>query len=70
MNLKNMLLLILMALFIITLPGIHMNSSNISYAKSGIPAFPGTEGGGSQSVGGRGGTIIEVTNLNDSVRGV
>lgn len=30
-----------------------------------IPAFPGAEGHGAESVGGRGGRIIEVTNLND-----
>ena len=30
-----------------------------------IPAFPGAEGFGAQSVGGRGGTIYEVTDLND-----
>ena len=30
----------------------------------GIPAFPGAEGFGAKSVGGRGGRIIEVTNLN------
>ena len=28
-----------------------------------IPAFPGAEGGGAESVGGRGGRIIEVTNI-------
>ncbi|MEZ4708516.1 MAG: hypothetical protein R3A44_15010 [Caldilineaceae bacterium] len=31
-----------------------------------IPAFPGAEGYGAQSIGGRGGRAIEVTNLNDS----
>jgi pectate lyase len=31
-----------------------------------IPAFPGAEGFGANSVGGRGGRVIEVTNLSDS----
>lgn len=34
-----------------------------------VPAFPGAEGSGAQSAGGRGGRIIEVTNLNDAGTG-
>ena len=38
-------------------------------AAPSVPAFPGAEGWGAQSVGGRGGQVFEVTTLEDNVPG-
>ncbi len=45
------------------------SSSSANCPSSGCPSFPGAEGGGAESVGGRGGVVMEVTTTNDSGSG-
>ena len=46
-------------------PYIEWASRPDDLPQAGIPAFPGAEGGGMFTPGGRGGKVITVTNLND-----
>jgi hypothetical protein len=46
-------------------PYVPWASRPVDLPQAGIPAFPGAEGGGKYSFGGRGGKVFVVTNLND-----
>lgn len=50
-------------------PYIPWAARPIDLPQADIPAFPGAEGGGAYSFGGRGGKVFVVTNLNDDGEG-
>src|SRR6187455_1703226 len=50
-------------------PFIHWAAKPGDLPQAKIPAFPGAEGGGKFSFGGRGGKVYVVTNLNDDGEG-
>jgi pectate lyase len=58
------------ALFIFLMPGFIVTHARAQGSPAAsLPAFPGAEGFGSTTPGGRGGRIVEVTNLADHGRG-
>jgi len=56
---KLLSLILLISFFVSIVPG-------STQAAPSVPAFPGAEGWGAESVGGRGGRVIEVTTLADA----